>query len=181
MKIITGKYKGRKIEGFHIEGTRPTMDRVKESIFAMIQNKIEDSTVLDLFAGSGNLGLEALSEGAKKAYLVDKNELAIQTMRKNINTIGIENAECIHLDFKKALERFTKEKKSFDLIFIDPPYQTDFIEESIKRIEENGLLNDKGIIICESDKLEKIKYKNQFYYVKEKKYGDKYVVLLQKI
>ena len=146
------------------------MDRVKESIFAMIQNKIEDSTVLDLFAGSGNLGLEALSEGAKKAYLVDKNELAIQTMRKNIN-----------LDFKKALERFTKEKKSFDLIFIDPPYQTDFIEESIKRIEENGLLNDKGIIICESDKLEKIKYKNQFYYVKEKKYGDKYVVLLQKI
>ena len=93
MKIITGKYKGRVIEGFHIEGTRPTMDRVKESLFAMIQEKVPNSIVLDLFAGSGNLGFEALSEGAKKAYLVDSNKKAIQIMKKNIKTIEILNKD----------------------------------------------------------------------------------------
>ena len=78
MKIISGKYKGRVLEGFDIAGTRPTMDRVKESLFAMIQSYLEDATVLDLFAGSGNLGIEALSEGAKEIYLVDKNKKSCQ-------------------------------------------------------------------------------------------------------
>ena len=106
MKIISGKYKGRNIEGFDIEGTRPTMDRVKESLFATIQNYIDDSIVLDLFAGSGNLGFEALSEGAKEAYLVDSNYKAIKTIEKNINTIKIEDAHPINMDFKKALSYF---------------------------------------------------------------------------
>ena len=91
MKVISGKYKGRKIEGFDIEGTRPTMDRVKESLFATIQNYIKESVVLDLFSGSGNLGIEALSEGASYAYLVDKNIKCIKTINKNINNMGIEN------------------------------------------------------------------------------------------
>ena len=77
MKVISGIYKGRNIEGFYVDGTRPTMDRVKESLFSTIQNYIKDSVVLDLFAGSGNLGIEALSEGAKEAYLVDYNKKAI--------------------------------------------------------------------------------------------------------
>ena len=89
MKIISGKYKGRNLEGFDIVGTRPTMDRVKESLFGTIQNYIDDSVVLDLFSGSGNLGLEALSEGAKYAYLVDHNHKAIKIINKNISTIGI--------------------------------------------------------------------------------------------
>ena len=82
MKVISGLLKGRNIEGFNIEGTRPTMDRVKESIFSTIQFEIRDSIVLDLFAGSGNLGIEAISNGATKCYFVDNNKVAINTINK---------------------------------------------------------------------------------------------------
>lgn len=182
MKIITGKYKGRVIEGFNIEGTRPTMDRVKESLFAMIQEYIPDSIVLDLFAGSGNLGFEALSEGAKKAYLVDSNKKAIQVMKKNIKTIGIENAEWILSDYKEALDLFNQKKIVFDLIFLDPPYKTNCIEKSIELIERESLLKNDGLIICESDQIDKIRYNDDSWQpVKEKKYGDKYIVILKKI
>ena len=142
MKIISGKYKGRKLDGFDIDGTRPTMDRVKESLFAIIQNYISESIVLDLFAGSGNLGIEALSEGAKYAYLVDKNIKCIKTIKKNVNNIGIENVKIIHNDYRKVLKDINKK---FDLIFLDPPYKTNCIEESIKLIDEYNLLNDNGI------------------------------------
>ena len=118
MKIISGKYKGRNIEGFDIDGTRPTMDRVKESLFATIQNKIKDSICLDLFAGSDNLGFEALSEGAKEAYLVDHNFKAIKTIEKNINTIKIEDAYPINMDYKKALLYFSE--KNIPCILINP-------------------------------------------------------------
>ena len=85
MRVISGKYKGRKIEGYNIEGTRPTQDRVKESLFAMIQEELYDSTILDLFTGSGNLGIEALSNGSKKAYFVDNNTECIKILKKNGN------------------------------------------------------------------------------------------------
>ena len=179
MKIISGLYKGRVLEGFDIDGTRPTMDRVKESLFATIQNKIPNSTVLDLFSGSGNLGIEALSQGASKAYLVDNNKKAINTIEKNINKLKIENVEIIKNDYKEAIKDFSKEQ--FDLIFLDPPYKTNYIEESIKLIEKYNILKEDGIIICESDNLDKIVYSNVYKAVKEKKYGDKYVVLLRKV
>ena len=89
MRVISGKYKGRLLDGFNINGTRPTMDRVKESMFAMIQNYIKDKVVLDLFAGSGSLGIEALSNGAKICYFVDNNKIAIDIIKKNTN--GIDN------------------------------------------------------------------------------------------
>lgn len=180
MKIISGKYKGRKIEGFDIEGTRPTMDRVKESLFGTIQNYIDGSIVLDLFSGSGNLGFEALSEGAKHAYLVDANKKAINTINKNIRTINIDDVDVLNMDYKKALSYFNDKNIKFDLIFLDPPYKTNFIEESIKLIEKYELLNNSGLIICESDNLDKIIYNDNFKAIKDKKYGDKYIVLLQK-
>ena len=178
MKVISGKYKGRVLEGFTINGTRPTMDRVKESLFGTIQNYVPESIVLDLFAGSGNLGIEALSEGANYAYLVDSNSKAIDVIKKNIKSIGITDIEVINNDYKKALKGFTTK---FDLIFLDPPYNTNYIEESIKLICEYDLLNNDGIIVCESDNLTKIIYPEKLNKVKEKKYGDKYIVLLQKI
>ena len=181
MKIISGKYKGRNIEGYDIVGTRPTMDRVKESLFATIQNYIDDSIVLDLFSGSGNLGLEALSEGAKYAYLVDHNFKAIKTINKNLTTIGIKETEAINMDYKKALSYFKDKNIKFDLIFLDPPYNTDYIEKSLELISEYNLLNDDGLIVCESDDLSRIVYNEMYKAVKDKKYGDKYVVLLKKI
>ena len=179
MKIISGLYKGRNLEGFNIDGTRPTMDRVKESLFATIQNKIPESIVLDLFAGSGNLGIEALSQGAKQAYLVDNNKKAINIIKNNINNLKIENVKVINDDFKKALKSFSEEQ--FDLIFLDPPYKTNHIEESIKLIEKYNVLKKDGVIICESDNLDRIVYSDVYKAVKEKKYGDKFVVLLRKV
>ena len=178
MKVISGKFKGRTIEGFDIDGTRPTMDRVKESLFATIQNYIDDSIVLDLFSGSGNLGIEALSEGAKEITLVDSNYKAIKTINKNLNNIGI-TANVLNMDYKKALE-YLKDKE-FDIIFLDPPYNSNYIEESIKLITKYDLVSDNGIIVCESDSIDRIIYDNNYECIKDKKYGDKYVVILKKI
>ena len=178
MKIISGIYKGRVLEGFNINGTRPTMDRVKESLFAMIQDNIDNSIVLDLFSGSGNLAIEALSNGAKEAYLVDNNNIAIKTINNNINKLNIDNAKVLKGDFKNILKNINTK---FDLIFLDPPYNTNYVEESIKLIEDYNLLNNNGLIICESSSLDKIAYSNKFKVYKEKKYGDKYVVILKLI
>lgn len=178
MKVISGKYKGRNIEGFTIDGTRPTMDRVKESLFAMIQNYIDDSNVLDLFSGSGNLGIEALSEGAKSIVLVDSNYKAIKVIENNLKNIGINETKVLNMDYKKAIEILDEK---FDIIFLDPPYKTNYIEESIKLITKYNLLKDNGIIVCESDNIDRIVYGEEYTCIKDKKYGDKYVVILKKV
>ena len=180
MKIISGKYKGRKLLGFDIPGTRPTMDRVKESLFAMIQAKIPDSIVLDLFAGSGNLGIEALSEGAKSCYFVDKSKKAYQVILNNLKELNISSS-VYFLDYLKALNEFSKGNISFDIIFLDPPYETDLIEKSISTIMSLGVLSKDGIIVAESDQLEKIIYPSNLEIVKNKKYGDKWVAILRQI
>ena len=109
MRIISGKLKGRKIDGFDLDGTRPTMERVKESLFAMIQNDLNESNVLDLFAGSGNLGIEAISQGAKKATLVDYNAKAIKVIRKNMDTLNInQSINVICSDYKMAMKKTKK-------------------------------------------------------------------------
>ena len=176
MRIISGKYKGRYITGFDIDGTRPTMDRVKESLFGMIQDYISDSSCLDLFAGSGSLGIEALSCGAKECYFVDNNINIINIIKKNINTI--ENAFRIKKDFKNALKEFSNQNKTFDVIFLDPPYKLNLINPAINIILENNLLKDNGIIICEYE-TEKINTNNLKIF-KERKYGSKKIIILKK-
>lgn len=181
MKVISGLYKGRKIEGYDLNGTRPTMERVKESLFATIQNYLDGSTILDLFSGSGNLGIEALSQGASFAYLVDYNQKAVKTIKQNIENIGIKNAEVINMDYLKALNYLKEKNIKLDLIFLDPPYNTNYIEKSIELITKNNLLKDNGLIICESDSLDKIVYNDVYKIIKDKKYGDKWVVILKQI
>ena len=179
MKIISGKLKGRNIEGFNIDGTRPTMDRVKESLFATIQDSIPNSICLDLFSGSGNLGLEAISQGANYVYLIDNNKKSIEIINRNVEKLNVEE-ECtiLNMDYKKAIEYLSDKK--FDIIFLDPPYQTNYIEESIKLIDRYNILNEEGLIVCESDSLDKIVYDN-FSDVKSKRYGDKFIVILKKL
>lgn len=179
MRVISGKYKGRSLEGFSILGTRPTMDRVKESLFAMIQNKISDSCCLDLFSGSGNLGIEALSEGAKKVYFVDKNRKAYTTICRNLDKLGVGCDKVFCMDYIKALNYFASLNLVFDVIFLDPPYATDFISKSIFSIVDNHLLAQDGVIVCESDSLERIDIPLCLKIVKSKKYGDKVVAILQ--
>ena len=112
MKVIQGKHKGTILKGFEIDGTRPTMDRVKESLFAMIQNSITDSIVLDLFAGSGNLGIESLSMGAKEGYFVDKNNIACKIIKENLAKVR-EEGKVFKLDYIDALNSFTNK---FDIV-----------------------------------------------------------------
>lgn len=180
MKIISGKYKGRTLNGFDIEGTRPTMDRVKESVFAMIQDYIPNSVVLDLYAGTGNLAVEALSNGALSAYLVDNSKTAINTINKNINMLNIDNANVIRSDASLALKDFIKNKVKFDIIFLDPPYQTEEINTALKKINNNDLLNDNAIVVCETQReIDYSKY-NNLAVIKTRNYGPKTVTVLQK-
>lgn len=166
MRIISGKYKGKKLNGFNIEGTRPTMDRVKESLFGMIQTYIPDSIVLDLFAGSGALGLEAVSNGAKECYLIDNNIEAIKTIKENSQNFE-EQLNIIHIDYKKFLKTTAKK---FDIIFLDPPYKEKQLDTSLRIIEERGLLNENGIVICEYEIGEP---HTNLELIKEKSYGPK--------
>ena len=179
MRVISGLLKGRKIEGYDIEGTRPTMDRVKESIFSTIQFEIRDAVVLDLFAGSGNLGIEAISNGADKCYFVDNNRVAINTINKNISNFKIEDKSIvIKNDYMNALSELKNTK--FDIVFLDPPYKDDYINSSIKYLLDNDMLNSKALIICEYDRDIKKEY-NLLDEVKTKKYGDKFVTIFKRI
>ena len=179
MRVISGLYKGRKLDGFDIEGTRPTQDRVKESLFGSIQDYIEDSIVLDLFSGSGNLGIEALSNGARECYFVDNNKEAIKVINSNLSKIGI-TSNVLNKDFRDALEYFKENNIRFDLVFLDPPYKDDYIDYSIKYLLDNNLLNDKSIIVSEFENNIKTDYK-ELKITKEKKFGYKKIVIFKKI
>lgn len=172
MRIISGKYKGRVLLGQNIDGTRPTMDRVKESMFGTIQSYIKDSVCLDLFAGSGALGLEAISNGAKEVHLVDHNKIAINTIKNNVENLKVsEKYYLYNMDYNKALDFFMENKIKFDLIFLDPPYDYQLITKIINKININNLLSEDGIIICEyeKDELVNLPYK----LIKDKKIGNK--------
>lgn len=176
MKIISGILKGRKIDGYNIDGTRPTMDRVKESVFGMIQNNIKDSTILDLFAGSGSLGIEGISNGASKCYFIDNNKEVINILNKNINNLNIKDKSIVILsDWKRALNNFYDKNIKFDLIFIDPPYDYDVYEKILIKVSELNLLNNDGLIILEHHNLKLKESYNNLSLYKERNYGNKSV------
>ena len=175
MRIISGKYKGREIKGYNIEGTRPTMDRVKESLFASIQNYVKGSICLDLFAGSGGLGIEALSEGAQSCYFVDNNKIVIDILKKNLTSLKVEEDYfLIKKDYVEALKTFDMK---YDIIFLDPPYHLNMMNNAIDLINENNLLNDGGIIVCE---YEEGTVNCDLQILKEKRYGSKNVTIFKK-
>lgn len=150
MRIISGKARGTKLYTLDGTATRPTLDRVKESLFNIIQNDIEDSTVLDLFSGSGAIGLEFLSRGAKRAVLCDNSKDAIKIIKQNVQKTHFEEkAEVYNMEFTKLVERLQNQK--FDIIYIDPPYATDFIKISLEKIIEYELVNENTKIIVETD------------------------------
>lgn len=172
MRVISGKYKGKILKGFDIDGTRPTMDRVKESVFGIIQNNIKDSIVLDLFAGSGSLGIEAISNGANKCYFVDNNDIVIKVLKENLN--NIDNFELIKNNYSNYLDNC---KIKFDIIFLDPPYKLCLIQDCLNKIIEKSLLNDNGIIVCE---YENEQFDVNLKLIKEKQYGTKNIKIYQK-
>ncbi len=172
MRIISGIYKGKKINGFNIDGTRPTMDRVKESLFAMIGQEIKNKTCLDLYAGSGSLGLEAISNGAKSCLFVDKNEVAIKTIRENAK--GIPNASILKSD---AFQIHQKIQTQFDFVFLDPPYHLSLIKPTLDYLLEHKLLKKDAIIVCEYE--EENFPLEPFQLLKERKYGKKMIKIIK--
>lgn len=183
LKIISGKYKGRNLKGYNIEGTRPTQERVKESLFSMIQGYIPNSTCLDLFAGSGNLGIESLSNGSKFCYFVDNNKVAINTINCNLKMLDdnyLEFSKVLKSDYKDCLNYFKKNQITFDIIFLDPPYKTNYLTDILCFIDNNSLLNENGIIVVEYE-FDTIfsNYKNMTE-IKSKKYGYKKIKIYKK-
>ena len=181
MRIISGKARGTKLYTLEGTNTRPTLDRVKESIFNIIQNEIEDSTVLDLFAGSGAIGLECLSRGAKKAVLCDKSKEAIEIIKRNIEKTHMEEkAKVINLDFETCLEKVKNEQ--FDIIYIDPPYATDYIFKSLMKIKEFGIAKNESLIIIETDDEQRILKEIgniEIKIVDKRKYGRATIIFLE--
>lgn len=179
MRFISGKYKGLKIEGYDIKGTRPTMDRVKESLFAMIQMYMKDAIVLDLFAGTGSLGLEAISNGARSCYFVDQNYKCIEAIHKTVHNNRITEPIVLwKMDYQKALQTCKEKQIQFDIIFLDPPYAFHYIKSILSYIKDNNLLKENGIIVCEYEtECITIDY---FSLIKERKYGSKYIKIYQK-
>lgn len=157
MRIIAGLAKGRKILSPEGMGTRPTLDRVKESIFNIIQGYVPDSRVLDVFAGTGSLGLEAVSRGAKECSLVDKGTKTFEFLKKNVELLNFgDRCSCYNMDSYVVLNELAKKSKQFDIIFIDPPYAKDMIPPAVKIISENSLLESDGLIVTKIDSGEAI-------------------------
>ena len=148
MRVITGLAKGRRLEELPGLSTRPTTDRVKEGLFSAIQFDIEGRRVLDLFAGTGQLGIEALSRGAAFCDFVDSAPAALKVVQRNVKICGFEDrAACHGKDFNAFL---TGRRERYGLIFLDPPYASGNLERGLERITTIDIVVENGIIVCES-------------------------------
>ena len=167
MRVVSGKYRGKKLKEFDLITTKPTLDKVKEAMFDMIQFDVVDSVVLDLFAGTGALGIEAISRGAKKAYLIENNSQAIKIIKENLKGV-IEDYVLIN---QNGLEFLKSTNEKFDIVLLDPPYKTDLGLKAIHILIEQDKLNDNAIILFETsnDLNTDLEYPN--FKITKKKYG----------
>lgn len=149
VRIIAGKWRGRKLPVKNIDGLRPTTDRVKETVFNWLAPHLYQAKCLDIFAGSGGLGLEALSRQAAQVTFVERNTSAAQQIKSNLNTLKAENAEVHQTD---ALTFLSQSTQSYDLVFIDPPFRQDYVNRIVKMVEDNQWLNDGALIYIETEK-----------------------------
>ncbi|MCQ2792391.1 MAG: 16S rRNA (guanine(966)-N(2))-methyltransferase RsmD [Bacilli bacterium] len=173
MRVVAGSFRHRELVWPKSQTIRPTKDMVREALFSALGQKVINSVVLDLFAGSGALAIEALSRGAKFAYFVDHDKLAIEAIKQNLTNLAIKNAQVYLLDYQDALKKINEK---IDILFLDPPYQMNDYQSIIDQV--NHLLNDKSVIIIESDSLVKIKM--PMNKMKEYKYGKTFVTILWK-
>ncbi|MDN6195974.1 MAG: 16S rRNA (guanine(966)-N(2))-methyltransferase RsmD [Atopostipes suicloacalis] len=150
MRVISGDYGGRPLQTLAGKNTRPTSDRLKETIFNIIGPNFKGGNVLDLYAGTGSLGIEAVSRGMDKAIFVDSNRDAVEIIKKNIAMTKEENKfEIIASKADYSLTMLASRKEKFSLIFLDPPYAEEEIEKNITNLVEKELLADIAVIVCE--------------------------------
>lgn len=170
MRVIAGEYKGRRLATPRDYSVRPTTDKVKEALFSILADVIPESRVLDLFSGTGNLGIEALSRGAELCVFVDNSKDSLKLIKENIEYCRAgNNAKVIAGDYKKALMRANEQ---FDVILLDPPYDGGYLENCFELIDEYDVLDDDGVIVAEHRKEEKLpEHIYGFEKIKERKYG----------
>ena len=176
IRITGGKNRSRKLETPETTLTKPTMDRVREAVFNILSNDIKDKKVLDLFAGSGSYGFEALSRGASHVTFVDNQKLAISIIKKNSEILKESNIDIIFGDVINFLEN---SKGKFDIVFIDPPYKLNIYENVLDLLENKEVLSTNSIIVLESEKPLNIKEDN-YKKVKQYNYGVAKIYILRK-
>ena len=181
MRIVAGKFKGRRLKTLKGLEVRPTADRVKESLFRIFGEQVVDADFLDLCAGTGNIGLEALSQGARSVTFVDSNYRSVRTIESNLEICGFDRkhpqVQLIHLDARKALTRLSKRKAKFDLIYFDPPYASKIHESCVKQIAEAGLLSPTGVLVIEHRKIQETDWTealmlDELVLSRQERYGD---------
>lgn len=180
MRIISGKYKGRNLISFKAGHIRPTMDRIKETIFNKWMMYVDESLVLDLFSGTGNLGLEALSRGAKSVDFVEKNFKSVQIIRENINLLKIPAHEYyIHQQDVFSFLKTEKNKK-FNLIFIDPPFTEKLAHAVMESLSQSQVFDKDTLVVIESIKQERIDVKyGVLKSYDQQDYGDKFLTFFK--
>lgn len=187
MRVISGRARGTVLHSIEDINTRPTLDRVKESLFNILQGEIEEKIILDLFAGSGQIAIEFLSRGAKEAYLCDTSREAVAMIKQNLTkTKMLDKAMVYNEDYTELLNRLEKENKKLDLIFIDPPYKQNLAVNAVKQIIDKKLLDFEGKIIIETDEpdrdikeLEEINVKDKIYDIR--KYGRASLIFIKDV
>lgn len=179
MRIITGEYRGRRLESPAGYDVRPTSDKVKEAVFNIIMNEVWDATCVDLFAGTGNLGLEALSRGAKKCYFGDNSRESINLIKNNVKMCRAEDKSVIIAgDYSKILGRINEK---VDIFFLDPPYKDGLYENCLEIIDSLDLLSEEGIIVAEHGVRDYVpETVGSLEIIKERKYGKIMVTIYAK-
>lgn len=182
LRIIGGKYRGRKIKQPSSCLARPTKDRIREAVFNMIASKIPGTVSLDLFSGSGAFGLEAISRGSERCVFSENNEECISIIKNNITSLGVESkVEIMEQDSFRSVELLAEEKRKFDLVFSDPPYNRGMARKTLNIIYHYDILNVSGLLIIEHHCLEELsreEFGANLY--KQKTYGDISISIFQK-
>ena len=178
MRVIAGSARGKKLQCVEGKDIRPTLDRVKESVFNMIAFDIPTASVLDLFSGSGALGIETLSRGAAHCTFVDSATDSINVTKKNVSDTKFGDiSDVVKSD---SIEFLNKTQRKFDIIFIDPPYESDLYEKSLYAIKSNGVLNPDGMIVLEYDTEITPPFEtSEFETIKDKKYGRVKILIMK--
>lgn len=168
MRVITGSARGRKLEQLSGDDVRPTTDRVKEAVFSIIQFNIQGRRFLDLFAGSGQMGIEALSRGAAEAVFVDNRRESVEVVKRNLKTTGFDkNSRVIPME---SISYLSANREPFDIVFLDPPYGTGLLQNALEKVE--SVMRKGGIVMCESPFTEELPDKlTEFVKYREYKYG----------
>lgn len=180
MKVVSGRFRGLNLKAVPTNNTRPTSAKVKEAVFSMLVPYMNDGIALDLFAGTGSLGIEAVSRGYETAYLVDKAYKAINTIKENVEKTRAEDSfVVIKSAATEALKKFAEDGVKFDLVLLDPPYRMKITEQIIKDMVEQGLLNEDAIIVDETDYDIDLSDFDRIELLKEKRYKDTKVALYQ--